>query len=560
MRIAHLIGAAAATGLRRLISLLLCLGVLAAARSTRADEPAARERRALGFSRLQERTARDTPMRFGQEVYRVFVLQPLRGLGFRAVGGEDDPFGRSTAAPELVLGGVVRELDCNRVNGAFNCRFGLEWQVLDVRAGRVIYEAMVRGGVYDIRDNAPPTDVGKQMLAKAVDSLIARARFRQLLEPAAEALGDQPQFSTASFKRCSSGALEMPRQAAKATRATVVIEVKGGVGSGFFLNDEGLILTAAHVVANADVLNVRLEDGRTFGADVIRSNTVADVALLRIRGGLKSNCLEPSLTETAIGADVYAIGAPSGGQLAFSLTRGIVSGLRNWRGGTLLQTDTAINPGNSGGPLLGTDGRVKATVTAKLVGTAIEGLAFGVPVQSGLLALGLKADTSSAAELSEPAETSRPTEAARPFVDRADPLASLDPAEDERRARAARLLRQAREGELAQPSKESPEVSDERPAISPVASALRWGGLTLAAAGVITALATSAAYDRDSTTKREYETLRLYNDLGFVSMAVGAGAFGASFLIGPSATSPDPGAQAATSARRSMFLQVRGSY
>jgi len=555
--------------------ILVCLGLLSMARIARAEptEPTEPrdERPLIGFSRLNERTARDTPVQFGQNVYRVFILDRLRSLGLRALGGEEDPFGNAAGIPELVLGGVVREFECRPVNQAFNCRFGLDWQVLDVRSGRVVYQTIVRGAVYDVRREAANVTVGKQMLTRAIDSLLGRPRFSKLLEPRKDVESEQT-FPRAGFKPCSAGAVDMRRQASKATEATVIVESKTGTGSGFFLNDEGLVLTAAHVVAVADGLRARLQDGRTFPLDVIRSNRSADMALLRVRGGMKSSCLELSLTQTTIGTDVYAIGAPTGGQLAFSLTRGIVSGVRQWKGGSLLQTDAAINPGNSGGPLLGADGRVKAVVSRKLVGTAIEGLAFGVPVGTGLLTLGLAAQASTAAVLREPAVLApAAAEATGPFVDKADDIPSLDPAGDQQRASSAQNLvraeaRAAAYAQLRLNEERTKEQNDERdrkelarltPGYVPV---MKWGGLALAGAGAIAAVATVASYDSRTSTKREYESLRLWNDLAFVSMAVGATSFGASFFLTPRLPSRDANAGPSAGQGSAAWLQLRGTY
>jgi len=549
---------------------LLCLGLLALTRSARAEPPERRDnQRAIGFSRLAERTARDTPVHFEQEAFRVFILEHLRKLGLHAVGGEEDLFGRSLEVPELVLGGVVREFLCNQINRTYHCRFGLNWQVLDVHSGQVIYEATVRGAVYDIQSQTSGTTVGKQMLTLALDSLLRRPRFTKLLEP--HAAESDATFPVAGFRRCTSGALDMPRQAPKATEATVVIESKGGTGSGFFLNDEGLILTAAHVVSDTPEPRARLQDGQTFPLDVIRSSRSADFALVRVRGGLKSRCLELSPSEATLGADVYAIGAPSGGQLAFSLTRGIVSGLRQWQHGALLQTDAAISPGNSGGPLLGSDGRVKAIVSRKVVGAAIEGLAFGVPVATGLLALGLEPATTSAPQLSE-AATSTPASDVplKPFVDQADPVPSLDPVGDAQRAYVARLRAQEQAQSAANQQRQSDEARtveqngqrerEEAARLSPgYIQAMRWSGLALAGAGLITAVATAASYDRSTSTKQEYESLRLWNDIGFVALGVGAASFGASFLVSPRSPNgnTDPHAPGHGS---TAWVQVRGSY
>ena len=426
--------------------------------------------------------------------------------------------------------------------------------------------------MYDIQRDEPNTTVGKQMLTLAVDSLLKRPEFAKLLKPN-DGAESEVSFPAAGFKRCASGALDMPRQAAKATEATLVIESKAGTGSGFFLNDEGLVLTAAHVVANASGLEARLQDGRTFPLDVIRSSRSADFALVRVRGGLKSSCIELSSAEATIGADVYAIGAPSGGQLGFSLTRGIVSGLRQFKDSALLQTDAAISPGNSGGPLLGADGRVKAIVSRKVVGAAIEGVAFGVPVSAGLRALGLHPAANTAAQLHEPAELPAVTAmATEPLKDKADEVPTLDAAGDERMANSARTLAGQRATAAADAQrrlneerlKERNDEHDrkELARLTPgYVRIMKWGGLALAGVGLITAVATSANYDRRTSTKQEYESLRLWNDLAFISMAAGAGSFGASFLLTPRLpkrnSNADPTARGYGS---TAWVRVQGTY
>jgi hypothetical protein len=86
-------------------------------------------------------------------------------------------------------------------------------------------------------------------------------------------------------------------------------------------------------------------------------------------------------------------------------------------------------------------------------------------------------------------------------------------------------------------------------------------GIALAGVGLLTALASSVAYDASTSTKQEYETMRLWNALGWASVALGGGAFGASFLLTPphsrSTTSAD---FALPGAARAAFVQVRGRY
>jgi hypothetical protein len=138
--------------------------------------------RSLGFSRLIERTERDTPMRFGQDSYRVSMLKQLRSAGLRAVGGEDSLFGPDqSGAAELLLGGAVTEYRCQRFQSTINCRIGVHWQVFDIRSNRLLYELMARGAIYGVREQETVVSVGEQLLRKALASLLSRPQFKALL-------------------------------------------------------------------------------------------------------------------------------------------------------------------------------------------------------------------------------------------------------------------------------------------------------------------------------------------------------------------------------------------
>src|SRR5207247_10169200 len=89
------------------------------------------------------------------------------------------------------------------------------------------------------------------------------------------------------------------------------------------------------------------------------------------------------------GEGFHAVGAPRERSRAFSLTGGSVSGTREVRGATLLQTDASVNAGNSGGPLVDGSGRAVGIVRSKAVGTGIEGVAFGVPIMVAVARLAI---------------------------------------------------------------------------------------------------------------------------------------------------------------------------
>ena len=153
----------------------------------------------------------------------------------------------------------------------------------------------------------------------------------------------------------------------------VTVLTDKGSGSGFVvrhIKNQTLILTNSHVIQGANKINVEWSDGNSDRAVVVldgdASKTLNDLALLKVEG--KEGKVLPIKNDQAIvGADVVAIGAPQG--LSFSLTKGVISSLRNE--GKIVQTDTAINQGSSDGPLINSSGCVVGVNT--LAGRADKG-------------------------------------------------------------------------------------------------------------------------------------------------------------------------------------------
>ena len=160
--------------------------------------------------------------------------------------------------------------------------------------------------------------------------------------------------------------------------------VEQGTGSGFIYNKSGLILTNRHVVADADQVTVVLKDGRQLEGEVLGSDALTDVAVVKINAeGLPTLSLGDSDTLQP-GEWAIAIGNPLG--LDNTVTVGIISatgrsssevGIPDQRV-NFIQTDAAINPGNSGGPLLNQNGSVIGVNTA-IISNA-QGLGFAIPI------------------------------------------------------------------------------------------------------------------------------------------------------------------------------------
>lgn len=160
-----------------------------------------------------------------------------------------------------------------------------------------------------------------------------------------------------------------------------------GMGSGFIVDADGLVLTNAHVVDGADEVVVKLQDQREFKAKVLGADKATDVAVLRIDAKGLPAVRTGDASKTRVGEWVVAIGAPYG--LEHTVTSGIVSAKsRSLPGDSVvpfLQTDAAVNPGNSGGPLFNLDGEVigiNSQIFSRSGG--FQGLAFAVPINVAL--------------------------------------------------------------------------------------------------------------------------------------------------------------------------------
>ncbi|OSZ67544.1 DegQ family serine endoprotease [Hydrogenophaga sp. IBVHS2] len=158
-----------------------------------------------------------------------------------------------------------------------------------------------------------------------------------------------------------------------------------GVGSGFVLSADGLIMTNAHVVDGADELIVTLPDKREFKARVVGADKRTDVAVVKIEASGLSPVKIGDVNRLRVGEWVMAIGSPFG--LENTVTAGIVSAKQRDTGDFLpfIQTDVAINPGNSGGPLINMRGEVigiNSQIYSRSGG--FQGISFAIPIDEAV--------------------------------------------------------------------------------------------------------------------------------------------------------------------------------
>jgi serine protease Do len=196
--------------------------------------------------------------------------------------------------------------------------------------------------------------------------------------PGASGPGNEEMFEF--FRRFGLPMPEMPRQAPRQNRPQPE-EQPRGVGSGFILSSDGLIMTNAHVVEGADEVIVTLTDKREFKAKIIGADKRTDVAVVKIEATGLPAIKVGDVSRLKVGEWVMAIGSPFG--LENTVTAGIVSAKQRDTGDYLpfIQTDVAINPGNSGGPLINMRGEVvgiNSQIYSRSGGSM--GISFAIPM------------------------------------------------------------------------------------------------------------------------------------------------------------------------------------
>ena len=166
-------------------------------------------------------------------------------------------------------------------------------------------------------------------------------------------------------------------------------------GSGFFITEDGYVLTNYHVISTAHqygyAVSVLTYDGTTYQATIVGVDKDNDIALLKIDATGVTPVTFGDSDSMSVGDTVYAVGNPLG-ELEFTMTSGMISALDRTittsdgtdSGINMFQIDAAVNAGNSGGPVYNTSGQVIGIVTAKYSSSGVEGLGFAIPVNDAV--------------------------------------------------------------------------------------------------------------------------------------------------------------------------------
>lgn len=175
---------------------------------------------------------------------------------------------------------------------------------------------------------------------------------------------------------------------------------EAGTGSGVIYKKDGenaFVVTNHHVIEGASQVEISLSDGTRVPAEILGSDVLTDLAVLRVNSEKIKKIAEFGDSDAVKpGEPVIAIGNPLGLQFSGSVTQGIISGTEraipidengdgqvDWNA-EVLQTDAAINPGNSGGALINLDGKVIGINSMKIAEAAVEGIGLSIPANHAI--------------------------------------------------------------------------------------------------------------------------------------------------------------------------------
>jgi S1-C subfamily serine protease len=290
----------------------------------------------------------------------------------------------------LHVGLLIKEVAANFCQKASDASGGVYmkifWQVYSPEAQKVLFETTTEGSHQPETAEKSMEVFYDKAFAMAARNLLADRAFYDTITGNRIAAPKAPETLKLRGAKSFSEPLAKNITALRSAVVTVIGDV--GSGSGFFISGDGYLFTNQHVVGNAKFVKVKLPTGRELVGEVMRSDRLRDVALVKTESsGAQPMALRGS--EPNIGEEVYALGSPLGDRFNTSLTRGILSGYRTLDEKRYLQSDVAILPGNSGGPLMDAKGSVIGITVSGLGARGLAGMNFFIPINDALAKLGV---------------------------------------------------------------------------------------------------------------------------------------------------------------------------
>jgi serine protease Do len=319
-----------------------------------------------------------------------------------------DTDSQTHASPALQVGVFIKDVAINLCAKGNNEWLGgvylkLHWQVFAPEIQKVLFEQTTEGSFKTAETpvKGAASSLTAEAFAIAARNFLASPEFLKVVttpatvDASAGTVVSNASASPADILKVDGASGSADPLAQKVTQlrsgvATVFGDV--GSGTGFFVGYNGVLLTNQHVVGKSKFVKVRLTTGRELVGEVIRSDPGRDVVLIKTEP-MGVPPLAVRTKDAVIGEEVFALGSPLGDSFNSTLTKGILSGVRDMDSRSYLQSDVAILPGNSGGPLLDKSGQVIGMTVMGLGAKGLAGMNFFVPISDALAKLGVQVVT-----------------------------------------------------------------------------------------------------------------------------------------------------------------------
>jgi serine protease Do len=283
-----------------------------------------------------------------------------------------------------IVGATINEcypdVGSNQMKARGDAYLKIEWSVYSTIEKKVIFTNVTEGSTYDeVKSDIGELGIVRPAFADALERLAIDLKYREVVDPPTAQTGTaKATIARIKIKRMKefSGDLKTHIDLIKASVATIT--ANKGTGSGFVISEDGNVVTAEHVVSGSKLVKVNTAAGKECYGEVVAASKQRDLAIIHLDcSGLTA--LPMSRQKLVEGGEVFAVGTPVSEKLQFSVTKGVVSGMRKINDLDYIQSDVSVHPGSSGGPLLDSRGNVVG-VTDLGVPTRTGSLNFFIPV------------------------------------------------------------------------------------------------------------------------------------------------------------------------------------
>ncbi len=345
-------------------------------------------------------TWKSGPDASADEDFGDLLLEELASAGYAVVRDRntlfDDPHARRA---EYVIAGVIRDVKANvcyaepKSAATAAASLTIDWQVYSHRTKSVELKSTTEGSAVLKAQDAPGPQAITGAFVSAARNLLAELQFHELVSG-----GGHDRAAKLEHEPISVAYETLPARKAENVESIVsdsrmgVVTVFAGdsMGSGFVISRDGFVLTNQHVIGQSRIVRVRFVTGREANGEVVRSDRVRDVALIKLESDIYPFLPLGESDRVRPGAEVFAIGTPLAENLGQTVTKGVLSGYGEEDGLRILRSDVSVHRGNSGGPLLDRAGIVVGlTVSGFLI--MPEGVGVGlnsfIPIEEALHAL-----------------------------------------------------------------------------------------------------------------------------------------------------------------------------